>query len=57
MRIGTDEAAFLYHAGLITAAEGRRADARRHPTRLLDRSPAFDPLFASRAERALRELA
>jgi tetratricopeptide (TPR) repeat protein len=56
LRIDTDKPLFLYHAGLIAAADGREADARRHFTELLERNPRFDPLFAPRAKRALAGL-
>ncbi len=56
MRLGSRDPEFLYHAGMIARANGDRAEARRLLTRLLQQSPRFSPLYAPRAERALRSL-
>ena len=53
LRLGTHTPAFLYHAGMIAAASGDDDRARRHLGEALRTSPRFDPLFATRAERAL----
>ncbi|MGI8727824.1 MAG: tetratricopeptide repeat protein [Solirubrobacterales bacterium] len=56
MRLGTEIPQFRYHAGMIAAANGEDARARRLLGGLLSETPRFDPLFAPRAERKLAEL-
>lgn len=56
MKLGTEKPQFLYHAGMIAAAAGRDAQARRLLGRLLERSPRFDPTYAADAKRELRGL-
>jgi tetratricopeptide (TPR) repeat protein len=56
LRLGTDSSRLLYHAGMIEAALGATADARRHLSRALMLNPAFNPLDAPRARAALRAL-
>jgi hypothetical protein len=47
---------FLYHAGTTARAAGRTALARTWLSRSLSLNQRFSPLFAPRAERALRAL-
>ena len=42
LRLGTEEAAFQYHAGMIARALGRPRAAERHLRRALALNPAFD---------------
>src|SRR5262249_6118082 len=42
LRLGTEEAAFHYHAGMIARALGRPRSAVRHLRRALALDPAFD---------------
>jgi tetratricopeptide (TPR) repeat protein len=56
MRLGSRDPEFLYHAGMIARANGDDAAARRLLTTLIEQSPRFHPLYAPRAERALRSL-
>ena len=56
LRLGTQDARLLYHAGLIARAAGDTAAAREHLTRALALSPSFDPLQAPIARRVLAEL-
>ena len=56
MRLGSVDPLFLYHAGMIARAAGDLPRARELLGRLLRRSPDFSPLYAPRAERALRSL-
>jgi tetratricopeptide (TPR) repeat protein len=42
LRLGTEEAAFHYHAGMIARALGRPRAAERHLRRALALNPAFD---------------
>jgi len=46
----------LYHAAMSARAAGDRAATRRLLRRLLEQSPAFSPLYAPRARRALEHL-
>lgn len=54
--LSTPEPAFYYHAGMIAAALGRRADAIRLLERALALNPAFDPAQAPIAQRTLASL-
>jgi hypothetical protein len=56
MRLGTRNARFYAHAGLIEKALGRDAAARRHLAEALEINPWFSPLLAPRVEAALEEL-
>ncbi len=56
MRLGTRDPELLFHAGMIARAAGERERARALLGRLLRQSPRFSPLYAPRAERALRSL-
>ncbi len=53
LRLGTQDARILYHAGMIAAAAGERVRAREYLTQALTLSPGFDPLQASIARKAL----
>jgi tetratricopeptide (TPR) repeat protein len=56
MRLGSRDPDFLYHAGMIAKAAGSDARARQLLSRLLEQAPRFNPLYAPRAERALKGL-
>ena len=54
LSLGTRDATFLAHAGLVAAAAGDRADAQRWLTGALAHRAALSPLLARRAAEALR---
>lgn len=54
--LGTHDARFLYHAGMISIALGERERGRGEIAAALGRSPMFDPLQAARASAALEAL-
>ena len=54
--IGTVDPLLDYHQGMIEAALGRTAEARRLLRAALDRNPAFDALQAARARATLASL-
>jgi len=54
--IGTVDPLLDYHQGMIDAALGRTADARRLLSAALDRNPGFDALQATRARATLARL-
>jgi tetratricopeptide (TPR) repeat protein len=56
LALGSQDALFLYHAGMAARAAGDRADARRWLTASLAHNPRFSPLYAPRAQRALEAL-
>ena len=56
MRLGSHDPSFLYHAGMIAVRAGRSEQAHRLLSALVARSPRFSPLYAPRAQRALKEL-
>lgn len=56
LRLGTKDARFLYHAGMIARAAGDREAARDYLTRALSLNPQFDPLQVSIAKKALEEI-
>jgi tetratricopeptide (TPR) repeat protein len=56
MRLGSADPLFLYHAGMISRAAGDSPRARALLGRLLRQNPSFSPLYAPRAEQALRSL-
>jgi tetratricopeptide (TPR) repeat protein len=56
MRLGSRDPTFLYHAGIVALRADRPERARAYLSRLVAQSPRFNPLYAPRAERALREL-
>jgi tetratricopeptide (TPR) repeat protein len=56
LRLNTQDALMLYHAGLIAQAAGDSAAARDYLNRALTLNPHFSPLFAPQAKQALAEL-
>jgi tetratricopeptide (TPR) repeat protein len=54
LRLGSRDPLFLYHAGVAALRAGKPALAERRLSRSLALNPRFSPLFAPRAERALR---
>jgi tetratricopeptide (TPR) repeat protein len=53
LRLGTQDARLLYHAGMIAQTAGDHVSARHYLTRALTLNPEFDPLQASIARTAL----
>jgi tetratricopeptide (TPR) repeat protein len=56
LRLGTRDARLWYHAGMIARAAGDGASASEYLQRAIELNPAFDPLQASVARRALDPL-
>ena len=56
LRLGTRDALFHFHAGMIARSLGRLDDARRHIGMALRINPHFSFLYASEARRVWREL-
>jgi len=56
LRMGTRDASFHFHAGMIERALGDRKQARVHLRRALEIDPRFHPVFADSARAALREM-
>jgi tetratricopeptide (TPR) repeat protein len=56
LRLGSRDPMFLYHAGIAAQRAGRFAEARRRLTAALALNRRFNPLYAPRAQRALRSL-
>jgi tetratricopeptide (TPR) repeat protein len=56
LELGTRNAAFLFHAGMIELARGRGEVARSFLRRVIATNPNFSILYATTAERALAEL-
>ena len=56
LRLGTKSAEFHYHAGMAARGAGRPQLARHHLRRALELNPAFSPIEAARARRALDRL-
>ncbi|WP_259314226.1 tetratricopeptide repeat protein [Capillimicrobium parvum] len=56
LRLGSRDAAFLYHAGMAAARAGERGDARRLLRASLAGNPRWSPLYAPRARHALEAL-
>ena len=54
--LGTKNASFLYHRGVIEAAVGQPAQARATLSAALATNPHFSPLYAPRAQAALAQL-
>ena len=54
LRLGSRDPLFLYHAGMSARAAGKPGEARVLLRRALSLNPHFSPLYAPRAERALR---
>ena len=55
LRLGTQDARLLYHAGVIARAAGDRAAAGDYLRRALALNPQFDPLQVKFAQQALAE--
>ncbi len=55
LRMGTPEPSFHIHAGLIAAALGANADARKHLERAVALNAKLDPRSAALVESALKE--
>ena len=55
LRLGTPEPSFHIHAGLIAAALGANADARKHLERAVALNAKLDPRSAALVESALKE--
>jgi tetratricopeptide (TPR) repeat protein len=53
VRLGTRDARFFYHAGMIAQARGDTKGASEYLNRALKLNPQFDPLQASVARKAL----
>ena len=56
LRLGSRDAMFLFHAGMIARAAGRPDLARTWLRGALVRNPRFSPLYAPRARGALEGL-
>jgi tetratricopeptide (TPR) repeat protein len=56
LRLGTRNALFLFHRGMIERALGRTRDARRDLAAALDINPHFSILWSATAVRALGEM-
>jgi len=56
LRLGTPEALFYYHAGMIAAAQGNTEQARQHLSHALELNPHFDFLQAQIAQETLATL-
>ena len=56
LALGTRDAKLLYHAGMIEAALGNDAAARRYLEDALATDPSFDPLAVRTARTTLAEL-
>jgi tetratricopeptide (TPR) repeat protein len=56
LALGSRDPLFLYHAGSSAQAAGRASLARAYLVESLALNPRFSPLYAPRAERALKEL-
>jgi tetratricopeptide (TPR) repeat protein len=57
LRLGSRDPMFLFHAGLSAQAAGRASEARAYLVESLALNPRFNPLYASQARHALREVA
>lgn len=56
LRMGTRDASFRFHAGMIEKALGNTGGAREHLREALRINPHFHPAFAREARAALREM-
>jgi tetratricopeptide (TPR) repeat protein len=54
LRLGTQDASFFFHRGMIERCLGRPAEARRWFSRALDQNPHFSLIWSPLARRALR---
>jgi hypothetical protein len=56
MRLGSRDPSFLYHAGMVALRAGDAQRASGFLSLLVAQSPDFNPLYGTRAERALEGL-
>ncbi|MAU00469.1 MAG: hypothetical protein CL608_25280 [Anaerolineaceae bacterium] len=56
LKLGTPEALFYYHAGMIAAAQGDTNQAKQHLSHALELNPHFDFLQAKIAQETLESL-
>jgi tetratricopeptide (TPR) repeat protein len=56
LRLGTPEALFYYHAGMIAAARGQSQAAQKLLSQALQLNASFDPLQAQQARKTLARL-
>ncbi len=56
LRLGSQDPLLLFHAGMVAAATGDRAAARRHLERALELNPRFSVRHADEAARTLKRL-
>ena len=56
LRLGTQDASLLYHAGMIAKGMGEPDKAKQYLTQALTLNPYFSPRGASLAKTALEEL-
>lgn len=56
LAMGTPEAGFHYHAGMIAAAMGKKAEAQSHLKKALELNPVFDMRQAQVARKKLEEV-
>lgn len=56
LRLGTNDALFAFHAGMIAAARGETGTARLHLQRALAINPWFSPLLTPAAREALARI-
>ena len=57
MRLGTQDALFFYHAGMIAYRSGDMATARARLAQALTVNPYFSPIYASQARTTLAQAA
>ena len=57
LALGTRDASLFYHSGMIEAALGRRAEARRHLKTALEINPQWHPFQPAEARQVLARLA
>jgi tetratricopeptide (TPR) repeat protein len=57
LKLGTQDAGFFYHAGMIARGRGDRGRARQYLERALAVNPYFSPRQAEQARQALADLA
>ncbi len=56
LRLGTQDASLLYHAGMIAKGLGKTDKATHYLTEALSLNPYFSPLYLSNAKKALQDL-
>ncbi len=56
LRLGTQDARLLYHAGMIEKTAGNNGQAAKYLQNALQLNPAFDPLQSEKARAALEQL-